>query len=75
MNEEMVKAFTKIHRENCVADIISLLRSVDCLYNDFFKELSSNSLDNVAELGVRLDAINRFGHCIMEKITEEDFTL
>ena len=73
MNEDIIKAFSKSYKENCIDDMISLLRSINCLYNDFFDELSSNSMDNVAELGVRLDAINRFGHCIMDEILEEGF--
>ena len=73
MSEDIIKDYLNSRKEDCIDDIISLLRSINCLYKDFFEEISSEGPDNVAELGIRLDAINRFGHCIMEKITAEDF--
>lgn len=71
--DEITISHSTDNRKKYIYDIISLLRSIDTLNNDFFQELSSNSIDNAAELGIRLDAINRFGHCIMDELIEEGF--
>ena len=66
-------SYSTDNRKKYIDDIISLLRLIDTLNKDFFGELSSIDIDNVADLGIRLDAINRFGHCIMDELIEEGF--
>ena len=66
-------SYSTDNRKKYIDDIISLLRLIDTLNKNFFGELSSIDIDNVAELGIRLDAINRFGHCIMDELIEEGF--
>ena len=71
--DEITIAYSTDNRKKYIDDIISLLRLIDTLNKDFLGELSSIDIDNVAELGIRLDAINRFGHCIMDELIEEGF--
>ena len=72
-NNEIPEVLLTNNRKKYIEDIISLLRSIDNLYSDFFGNQLNDVSENISELGVRLDTINRFGHCIMDEIVEDGY--
>ena len=71
--EDVLKAISESHKTRYIDDMISLLRLLDNFCNEFFENMNGDVVEKAIELGVVLDAVNRFGHCIMDEILEDGF--
>ena len=71
--EDVLKAISESHKTRHIDDMVSLLRLLDNFCNEFFENMNGDVVEKAIELGVVLDAVNRFGHCIMDEIVGDGF--